>query len=144
VERGCLSGGFRFRSRRQFRSFRKSTREADARLADGHGEAGAARGEPRDPHARLEPPHNGRGVVRLACRSPDPPTRRYIRDPRGVYDVPLLDSYSGDRLPDHAVDTGYRLGGRELWSAARRRAVYVVTDDGAERWPRARRPLGCA
>jgi len=48
-------------------------------------------------------------------------------------------------LPDDAAATGYRTERVELWLGADRgdRYVYMRTEHGVERWPRAREPIGC-
>lgn len=74
--------------------------------------------------------------------------RQYVRDPIGVFDeIPgFLDTYAeGVDLPDDATFSGYRnLDGDELWFTPEDRAVYVVTADGIERWPRHAEGIGCA
>lgn len=73
--------------------------------------------------------------------------RQYVRDPAGVLpDGPLLETYAENvELPEDAVDSGYRSpDGFELWFTDDDTALYVVTPDGIERWPRAREPIGCA
>ncbi|MFI6938673.1 hypothetical protein ACIBI4_05340 [Streptomyces sp. NPDC050418] len=74
--------------------------------------------------------------------------RGYYRDPEGVLgDSDLLHaSYDGDtRLPDDAVDTGWRHDGRELWLAPDKKNAYVRTADGkVERWPGSSERIGCA
>jgi len=73
--------------------------------------------------------------------------RQYLRDPFGVFPGgSLLDSYAdGVELPADASPSGYRTDDRrELWFTEADRAVYVVTPDGVERWPRADEPIGCA
>ena len=72
---------------------------------------------------------------------------QYLRDPEGVFPAErLLDAYAeGVELPDDASDSGYRSpDGLELWFTESDTALYVVTPDGAERWPRAVEPIGCA
>jgi hypothetical protein len=71
---------------------------------------------------------------------------QYLRDPEGVFDFArLLDEYAEDvELPDDASDSGYRSPeGLELWFTESDTALYVVTPDGVERWPRAAEPIGC-
>lgn len=75
------------------------------------------------------------------------PLRQYLRDPEGVFDRErLLDEYAeGVELPDDASDSGYRSPeGLELWFTESHLALYVVTPEGVERWPRAEEPIGCA
>lgn len=72
--------------------------------------------------------------------------KQYLRDPEGVFDAfPLLEGYAtGVALPDDASDSGYRsAAGLELWFTERDLALYVVTPQGVERWPRAEEPIGC-
>ena len=72
--------------------------------------------------------------------------RQYLRDPMGVFRNPgLLETYDEDvELPADASPSGYRTDdGRELWFTESDRAVYVVTPDGVERWPRSDPPTGC-
>jgi hypothetical protein len=73
----------------------------------------------------------------------------YFRDDSYVQDTqhrfhtrPTYDAEA--RLPAGAKFTGLVDGDRELWAEDGRapRAVYVVTSDHVERWPRF--PLGCA
>lgn len=72
---------------------------------------------------------------------------QYLRDPEGVFaGLDLLETYAqGVELPDDASDSGYRSPeGFELWFTESNTALYVVTPDGNERWPRADEPIGCA
>jgi hypothetical protein len=65
--------------------------------------------------------------------------RLYVRDPSGgAYDPETLQGvYAGDaELPADAVDTGYRQGARRLFREAGDAAVYVVSPQRVERWPR--------
>ncbi len=69
----------------------------------------------------------------------------YVRDPNGVYDSPaFVEGFQIlGSLPEAAVDTGYRQGGRELWiSSEDTDAVFVRSQDSVERWPRGDVP-GC-
>jgi hypothetical protein len=71
---------------------------------------------------------------------------QYLRDPDGVFDhARLLDAYAeGVELPDDASDSGYRSpDGLQLWFTESNTALYVVTPDTVERWPRAEEPIGC-
>lgn len=62
--------------------------------------------------------------------------RDYIRDPRGLIDVPMVMAFDDDAaLPAGAVDTGYQRGGRRLWISVDRRVAYVVDGDRVEAWP---------
>jgi hypothetical protein len=71
--------------------------------------------------------------------------RQYVRDPESVFESDSLTApYDGDvRLPDHARDTGYRLGDQELWLSDARSVAYVRTPDGVEAWPMTKRMVGC-
>jgi hypothetical protein len=64
----------------------------------------------------------------------------YVRDPDGVLPAggTALSYDPRSDLPPDAVDTGYREGDRELWTSPSvgRDAVYIVTSEGVERWPR--------
>lgn len=64
----------------------------------------------------------------------------YVGDPEGVLPTggTALSYEPRADLPSDAVATGYREGDRELWTSPSvgRDAVYIVTPDGAERWPR--------
>jgi hypothetical protein len=65
--------------------------------------------------------------------------RHYLRDPLGVMwqEQTLFDTYAaGIALPTDAVDSGYRSGALELWFTPADTAVYVVSPDDVERWPR--------
>lgn len=69
----------------------------------------------------------------------------YVRDPEGVLTDWTRGSYAADvELPANAKDSGYRHDDWQLWHAANRSAVYVVTPDHIERWPRAKERIGCA
>ncbi len=67
--------------------------------------------------------------------------RQYIRDPNGALGEAYLTAGfdSNARLPSDARRTGFRRGPWELWISPTEddRAVYVVKDGEAERWPRA-------
>lgn len=68
----------------------------------------------------------------------------YVRDPEGVLTDWTRGSYAADvELPADAEDSGYRIDDWQLWYAADRSAVYIVTPDDVERWPRAKGPVGC-
>lgn len=73
---------------------------------------------------------------------------QYLRDPAGIFaGLDLLEIYDDEnvKLPDEATFSGYRTDeGLELWFTESDRAAYVVTPDGVERWPRARKPIGCS
>ena len=64
----------------------------------------------------------------------------YVGDPEGVLPTggTALSYEARADLPSDAVATGYREGDRELWTSLSvgRDAVYIVTPEGAERWPR--------
>lgn len=72
---------------------------------------------------------------------------RYVRDVDGQLADFLTTTYAaGVRLPDDAIDTGYRRAGQELWGVPRGEAVYLVRTDSpgdVERWPRDKRGIGC-
>lgn len=73
--------------------------------------------------------------------------RQYVRDPDGVLPAePLLDRYQENvSLPPDAFDSGYRSAdGLAIWFTESDLSLYVVGDGVAERWPRAREPIGCA
>jgi hypothetical protein len=77
----------------------------------------------------------------------DAPITQYLRDPDGFFDFArlLADYAEGVELPDDASDSGYRSPeGFELWFTESDAALYVVTPQGIERWPRAVEPIGCA
>jgi hypothetical protein len=90
--------------------------------------------------------------VEFDLEQPGTPTDRqqFLRDPEGVLSDSVDLAYDGDaRLPEGAIDTGLRLGARELWAEPADDppgpdAVYVVEDDSVERWPRAREEVACA
>jgi hypothetical protein len=64
----------------------------------------------------------------------------FVRDPDGIFgsEELAMPFEASSRLPNDAVDTGYREGGRELWRGASTwpDAVFVISDGGVERWPR--------
>ena len=64
--------------------------------------------------------------------------RLFVRDPNGQLGDPALatGSASLDTVPEGAEDAGYRLGDIALWNRREDDAIYVVTPDGVERWPR--------
>ena len=72
--------------------------------------------------------------------------RQFIRDPLGLFGDALVVPYEASaELPADAVFTGLRNGELELWlSRNDEEAIYIVTGNGAERWPRASPMLGCA
>ncbi len=78
--------------------------------------------------------------------------REYIRDPEGVIRKLGLWKFASTfdpdaKLPPDASPTGFHKGPWQLWiSPSNDRAVYLVTDDKVERWPRAhvKRQFGCA
>lgn len=71
--------------------------------------------------------------------------RQYLRDPEGAFGPDdLVVDYDGDtRLPDDAVDTGYRLDEQHVWLAGDESSVYVVTPDRTERWPATASQTAC-
>jgi hypothetical protein len=74
--------------------------------------------------------------------------RQYVKDPSGTLADLLRTTYAGRALlPGAARDTGWRRGGRSLWVVPHGDAAYLVSladPADVERWPRARRPIGCA
>jgi hypothetical protein len=64
----------------------------------------------------------------------------FVRDVRDEFET--TSSYdSNAELPDDAVDTGWRDGDRGLWVDASVDQfgplnIYIVSDNGVERWPR--------
>ncbi len=69
----------------------------------------------------------------------------FVRDPEGVLLTDRDSPYVGDtHLPDGAVDTGYRRGHDQLWRESGRKAIYVITPDTVERWPKDPGEVGCA
>ncbi|MEO6629086.1 MAG: hypothetical protein ABIP03_11015 [Aquihabitans sp.] len=72
---------------------------------------------------------------------------KYVRDPKGVFGLPAATAAfdAKAKLPESAVDTGYRRDGIELHvDPADPNAVWLSYPDGhVELWPRADRPL-CA
>lgn len=67
--------------------------------------------------------------------------RLYVRDPHGVLPKDAV-STPGDLaaiLPEDAQASGYATDGLELWISRSEidEAVYLVTEGGVERWPRA-------
>lgn len=85
-------------------------------------------------------------------RDPD----EYLRDPTGELAELLRTTYDASAaLPDGATDTGFRRDGRQLWLGKqlgnrlgnRHDAAYLVSVEDphdVERWPAAKRPIGCA
>jgi heat shock protein HslJ len=74
---------------------------------------------------------------------------QYVRDAEGVFSGAdwLPDEFDADaELPDGAQDTGYHTDGAELWFGPDDgdRYAYLHTEQGVERWPRAREEVGCA
>jgi hypothetical protein len=70
----------------------------------------------------------------------------YVRDPDGLYsDRGFVEGFARlDSLPPDAVDTGFRLRDRELWtSPSDPDAIYINSANGVERWPRGEPPI-CA
>jgi hypothetical protein len=71
----------------------------------------------------------------------------WVRDPSNVLGDPATASaFDADaKLPDGAVDTGFRQQGTELWVAPTdRSAIYLVTGASVERWPLDPDPAFCA
>jgi hypothetical protein len=68
----------------------------------------------------------------------------FVRDPAAVFGQPeLAAGYDPDAsLPDDAVDSGFRRGDVSLWHVpGDQSAVWLLSDDTAERWPRGDPPL---
>lgn len=76
------------------------------------------------------------------------PWREFVRDAEGVLSRPELHRRLelDAELPEDAVATGYENGDVELWLGPDRadEFVYLVSENGTERWPRAQEPIGCA
>lgn len=70
---------------------------------------------------------------------------QFVFDPGSTIDRALLtsDPEQDADLPADAVDTGLRRSDAELWLAADGDAVYVVSQDNVQKWPRAVTPIGC-
>jgi len=72
----------------------------------------------------------------------------YVRDTAGEFrDLLRGDFERAATLPEGAVDTGWRRGGRRLWLGPGDEAAYLVgieDPDDIERWPAAREPVMCA
>lgn len=75
-------------------------------------------------------PGLGRRGTLLACA---------VVEPQMLVGEADKDSY----LPADAVDTGLRRSRAELWLAADGDAIYVVSGDEVQLWPRAITPIGC-
>ncbi len=73
--------------------------------------------------------------------------RQFVADPEGALrnlEIKMQTSYRADTvLPPDAVDTGYRLDDQALWKDASGDSVYLVSDDGIQRWPALEEPLYC-
>ncbi len=75
--------------------------------------------------------------------SPDD-TVHFVRDPAAVFGQPdLAAAYDPDAsVPDNAIDSGFRRDGVSLWHVpGDQSAVWFVSVDTAERWPRGDPPL---
>jgi hypothetical protein len=72
----------------------------------------------------------------------------YVKDVRGELGELLHTTFSNDaKLPADATDTGFRRDGRELWIGRAEHAAYLVSlddPDDVQRWPQAKRRIGCA
>jgi hypothetical protein len=73
----------------------------------------------------------------------------YVRDTSGGELSEFLRTtfVQGPALPEGAIDTGLRRGGRQLWIGPDKEAAYLVSLDDAqdvERWPSATQPIWCA
>ena len=68
----------------------------------------------------------------------------YLRDPLDRLEFELIVPFEPDAtLPDGARSTGYHEGGRTIWQADDPSVIYVVTEDGVERWPQPADQIGC-
>jgi len=78
---------------------------------------------------------------------PDGDADEYVRDPSGELDELLRTTYDANAvLPDDATDTGLHRDGRRLWLGVGHETAYLVALDDphdVERWPAAKRPIGC-
>lgn len=72
----------------------------------------------------------------------------YVRDVKREFSGMLLTTFSDQAtLPADATDTGLRRDGRQLWIVPSQTAAYLVSledADNVERWPAAKRRIGCA
>jgi hypothetical protein len=72
----------------------------------------------------------------------------YVRDTEGELRELLRSRYDPDAsLPKGAINTGYHLDGRRLWLGPERDAAYLVSLQNrtdVERWPAAKKQIGCA
>jgi hypothetical protein len=72
----------------------------------------------------------------------------YVKDIRGELRELLHTTFSNDaKLPADASDTGLRRDGRQLWIGGAEHAAYLVSLDDpndVQRWPQAKRRIGCA
>ena len=77
-----------------------------------------------------------------------PAIQQFVHDPSGELDDRLRTTYAERAgLPSDALDTGWRRGGLALWLQPRGDAAYLVNladPTDVERWPRAKRTIGCA
>jgi hypothetical protein len=79
---------------------------------------------------------------------PQRDAEEYLRDTTGELADLLSTTYDGAAtVPRNATDTGLRRDGRQLWLGPDHDAAYLVSLDDpgdVERWPAAKRPIGCA
>ena len=72
----------------------------------------------------------------------------YVKDTSGELHELLHTTFSNDaKLPADATDTGFRRDGRQLWVGRAEHAAYLVSldaRDDVQRWPQAKRRIGCA
>ena len=72
----------------------------------------------------------------------------YVKDSSGKLNELLHTTFSSDaELPADATDTGFRRDGRQLWIGRAEHAAYLVSlddPDDVQRWPQAKRRIGCA
>jgi hypothetical protein len=74
------------------------------------------------------------------------PYRIFVHDPDNVFgDLRISRAFEEDaKLPEDAIDTGYRQEGTELWMRPHDDAfIYLVSDERVERWPRDASPPVC-
>ena len=85
--------------------------------------------------------------IPVGARYSDPTnTAEYVRDPRNVLgDASTASAFDPDaELPEGAVDTGFRQEGTELWlDPTDAAAIFLVTGEIVERWPRDSTPTMC-
>lgn len=94
------------------------------------------------------PEHCGWQDITFLYLGTDGEDGQYLRDVHAELGHSLQTTYDGtSALPRSATDTGLHRDGRQLWLSAGDDAAYLVSlnDPGdVERWPAAKRPVGCA